>query len=451
MQTALQLFADILHTAEVLGPGRGTALMLQSAAVPAKVMEKHGPDWDAAISIAKSRKGVTIQAIAGAVNGSRPRLMSLAATGKIITDAAEPVKGVRTEIFMGGLSVLAKRVEQAKAEVTEGADPREAFLAITKTTEQIRHGAGDESYGIDVATVMTQGLAAAHDVATKGVVADIRSGVHSLDGALGGGLRRGALHVFGFRTSDGKTTLGVQQAIVNANAGRRVLLISLEMDAATLGERFLVHETQRPWSSLTHHDSAVTLKAYAAARDKWLTVKDQIISVPDISLDVRGIRMAMVDAETRYGKVDVIIVDHAQIVETDQLAKGGRYQEVGNIAKDLFKLAKAENIAVILFSQLNPVDPVIVAQKKKLMKQGVDPYEPSWADLRESRDLAMHAFSIVLGWTAWNDDHPSGSFFKVEKNRQGKRGAKVQVTYKPWLFTFGDYEQPIQGEDEQFA
>lgn len=448
MQRAIQLFADVLHTAEVSGPAKATALVLQATTLPAKAFENFDKTWVAAVSLANAKKGVSIQSIAGVVTGSRGKLMLLAAEGNVLHDAVEAVKAIRVEIMIGGLTVLSKKILDAQGDMQAGMDPAEAMLSVTKLSDKLRAGLDEQSYGINIAEVMTQGLKAAQNVAKTGIVADIRSGIASLDEALGGGLRRKALHVFGFRTSDGKTTLGVQQAIRNAMAGKRSLLISLEMDAETLGERILVHETRRPWATLTYENKQATLDAYEKARDGWEAIKDRIIIVPDKQLDVLGIRMALLDTETKYGPVDVVIIDHAQIVEAPPQFKGARYQEVGGIARDLATMAKAENIAVVLFSQLNPVDPMIVAQKKKSKNLGVDPYEPSWAELRESKDLAMHAFSIILGWTSWDNDHPTGSHFKIEKARQAKRGKKVDVDYKPALFAFEDIDPDDQPEDD---
>lgn len=451
MQKAVQLFADILATSEISGPAKATSLMLQASTVPHNVMEVFAQAWEAGQEIARSKKGVSIQAIAGVVGG-RAKLIQLSASGRMMSDAAEDVRSITSDIFVGGLAVMSKAIEHAQSEVLHGADPMEAFVNVSKITEKLRQGVSSDSYGITIVEAMDQGIEAAKKVSTSGIITDIRSGIHSLDHALGGGLRRGGLHVFGFRTSDGKTTLGMQQAIVNAIGGKRVLLISLEMDASTIGERLLVHTSKRSWATLTHAEAKnQTLEKYQQAREAWTETKDQIVIVPDRELDVVGIRMAMLDAETRFGPVDLVIVDHAQIVEPPHDFKGARYQEVGSIASDLSKLAKREGIAIILFSQLNPVDPMIVAQKKKSAKMGIDPYEPSWADLRESRDLGMHAFTIILGWTSWDEHHPVGSWFKIEKARQGQRGMKVQVSYKPGLFTFADYEEPDQAEQGQFA
>lgn len=449
MQKAIQLFADILATAESSGPSKATALVLQAAAVPPLTMENFAAAWAGAVSIAQGKKGVSIQSIAGVVSGSRARLIQLAATGRVMHDAQEQVKAITADIFLAGLSVLAKKVEDAAAEVKSGADPVSSLVAVTRVAERLRQGVTSQSYGITVTEVMDQGIASAEAVASAGVVTDIRSGIHSLDGAMGGGLRRGGLHVFGFRTSDGKTTLGVQQAIVNATSGKRVLLISLEMDAALMGERILVHETRRPWSTLVDGGKDQTISLYKQARDAWDEVKDKLIIVPDMQLDSAGIRMALLDAETRHGPVDLLIVDHAQIVLGGGDVRQARYQEVGGIALDLASLSKENHIAVILYSQLNPIAPEVLAQKKKLAKAGVDAYEPGWADLRESRDIGMHAHSIVLGWTSWDDHVPVASYFKVEKARQAKRGTKVQVTYKPWIFKFEDYvPQAAPGEEE---
>ena len=54
---------------------------------------------------------------------------------------------------------------------------------------------------------------------------------------------------------------------------------------------------------------------------------------------------------------------------------------------------------------------------------------PRWEQIRESRDVALHATAILLGWTKWTNGAPEFSRLKVDKNRYGIRGKTYAVTF----------------------
>lgn len=440
MNAATQLFADILRTAELAGPSRAASLTIQAVSLPELVFEGYGWAWRGAVGLAQSRSGVSISALAavkGAPMGARGNLAQLAGSGNVIHDAREAVKAITGQLLIGDLASLERLIRETADMVAHGSDQADAVATVRKAASAIREMGAH--YGATVGDIMDAGLRSAEYVAEHGFVADIQTGVPARDVALGGGLRKQGLHVFGFRTSDGKTILGAQSAILNARRGKRVLFLSLEMDPATLGERILVHESGKPWGTLCGRDKGQSIEAYQAAREAWREMQDRLIVVSNRRMDMAAIRMALLETQTRFGPVDLVVVDHIQIV-TGSDPKAQRYREVGNVAEELFRIAKEENLAVMLMSQLNPVPPEIMGQKKAILAKGGDPFEPSWADLRESRDIGMHAFTVVLGWTSWQDGKPSGSYFKVEKSRQGQRGVTVPATMKPALFQFTDFE-----------
>jgi len=356
-------------------------------------------------------------------------LVEAAASTMPAQDVAGLVERARGEWYV----LASQRVQRALSTISAAVEVGE--MTVTEAAREAAERIGElralegERREIAFAEALQCGLRSAETADQK---PEITTGLHSLDLRLRG-FRRSALYVFGFRTSDGKTTLAMQQALANAALGRRVAFFSLEMDGQTLGERALIHLSGSPWRAVLGIDREHTLDLYRQTAQRWAREPNQIHLYVDQRMTVDDVALAVQDLRLRHGQVDLVLIDHAQIVEGNEKRRDQRYREVGEIARDLFAMAKRERCAVILYSQLNPTNPALVAHAKR----DADPYEPSWADIRESRDVGMHAFAIVLGWSRWAKQE---SWLKIEKNRQGPRGEKWQVDYQAANFRFEEHE-----------
>jgi len=429
----------------MFGSDAARSLVAQATTLPPSAFGSKEGLWLGIVRLHVRNRPVTLSSVATETSGAIAQLAKLAEIGNAEQDVTALVRGVRKEMFQRGLVHLQSRVTNAGEQVAGGGDPAAATDTLRLAVDRLRSLL--VSYEpLDLREVLEAGVQSAKDFRASGHVSDITAGVHSLDEALGG-LRRGGLHVFGFRSSDGKTTLGLQLAIQNAIGGRRAILFSLEMDARSLGERAVAFLSKRHFGQVAGEEGDAVVARYEKAAADWEANRGRLIVYPDRRMSVLDIRTAVRDVEWKHGAVDLVLVDHAQIVESR--GEEARYRQLGNVALELFGLAKDTGLAVVLFTQLNPPDNLRLRDGEKLWKKGIDVWEPLSSDVRESRDLELHASSVVFGWTRWEKGQPKSSWFKIHKARHARRGAKIPVRWCQQEFRFVDYTpSEIHGEPE---
>lgn len=262
----------------------------------------------------------------------------------------------------------------------------------------------------------------------RGVIG-LRTGLPALDDLMGG-MRPGRLYLFGARTSDGKTTMAAQLGITIATEQKRVLLFSLEMDNLTMAERLAVREARREKRDMFAWNPTVGAEAYNAlvAGARRLSGRPLLLcDRPGLTLaDVRG----YCALERMRGGLDLVIVDHAQIVASERV-KGdkdrGRYLELRLIAEGLREMAKEWRIPVVLMAQMNPVS----AERKNK--------RPKLSEIRESNDMGNTADAAVLIYQERNEntDEIDSTELIVAKNRHGRRGTVV-VGFEGALHNFAE-------------
>jgi replicative DNA helicase len=104
----------------------------------------------------------------------------------------------------------------------------------------------------------------------------------------------------------------------------------------------------------------------------------------------------LVDDVAKNGKIDMVVVDYAQLVSPERKRNQNREQEVSEVGWELKLLAKRHNCVVILLSQLN--------------KEGTS---------RESEALEMHADIVLIVEEHGNE---SKKWIRVKKQRNGPTG-----------------------------
>lgn len=232
------------------------------------------------------------------------------------------------------------------------------------------------------------------------------TGLDTLD-EVTGGFRRGELVVIGGRPGSGKSALACQSIAANSRANNDSIFFSLEMAKGDIARRFLAMTT-----SIT---SKQIRFPYLITKEGWLTIGrgiGDIASWPvliddDGSLTVNEL-MARAKLAISKGAV-LIVVDYLQIV------RGGEGRElrerVGMVANAMRLLAKSENVAVVLLSQLR-------------RPQNVND-EPTLIELKESGDIEAHAHVVLLIYSPIAEDgSPSGmDKIIIAKNRNGARGS----------------------------
>ena len=177
-------------------------------------------------------------------------------------------------------------------------------------------------------------------------VPGIPTGFDKLDD-LTGGWKDATLNIIAARTSQGKTALTLRTCLEAAKAGHPVLYVSLEMGRKQLTRRLIAQEAKvrgQPDSKYRPEE-----------REKIERATERFQSLPFYIEDSGGMDAYDVMSEARRMKssagVELVAVDYHQNMKPlsghDQ-----RYEWIGESARLLKKLAKDEEIAVLLVSQV---------------------------------------------------------------------------------------------------
>ncbi|MDB6076444.1 MAG: DnaB domain protein helicase domain protein [Akkermansiaceae bacterium] len=171
---------------------------------------------------------------------------------------------------------------------------------------------------------------------------------------LTGGMSAGELWVVCGQTSHGKSVLLLQAAAAALTAGKRVLVISLEMEAHVVTARLVANLASVPLGAF-NTPGAVGRECLQKAADGARSLAEM-----PLSIDSRGGRCleeieGLAQAESdRHGGLDLVIVDYLQIVDSGgRRGEMSREQEVAGISRGLKALAKKLAVPVLTASQLN--------------------------------------------------------------------------------------------------
>ena len=227
-------------------------------------------------------------------------------------------------------------------------------------------------------------------------------GIESIDHAIGG-CDRGDITVIAARPGVGKSALSLQIARNIAAAGKRVAYFILEMPDQQIYERIISAESGVGMQQIRHSTSARAddFHRFMDANDR-LNAERNMIVFDDVRT-AAGIRQLVMTEH-----YDVVVIDYLQLMTPATGRGANRTAEVGDISRDLKKIAMDFKIHVIALSQLNRAS--VGANK-----------EPTMADIRESGAIEQDASNILIIWDADEADETKKTL-KVDKARNGKRG-----------------------------
>jgi len=223
---------------------------------------------------------------------------------------------------------------------------------------------------------------------TKGM--GITTGIATLD-QENGGFFGGQMIVIGARPSVGKSAFMGQLAIGMAKTGKRIGIISLEMNNNEIAARLSALETQDDFKTIfrnLYRDE----DHRAAWYDKIRTITDLPIFVSDKT------KVSPIDIKAKVAKLkhlhglDCLMIDYLQLVGNEEDRKNRtRENEVSVISRSCKLLSKDLNIPIILLAQLNRA----VTQRKGLSRY------PTLSDLRESGSIEQDADVVMFLHRDW--------------------------------------------------
>lgn len=243
----------------------------------------------------------------------------------------------------------------------------------------------------------------------------VTSGFPRLDRALC--IAGGKLIVIGARPSVGKSALLLHLAMNALDAGRRVLLVSLEMGVDEVVGRMAARQSGVPVQAISTHSLSETQLGRVVEGFSLLPGdRFSICTTARTAQDVRREALRM----RADGGLDLIVVDYLQLLDAGRKTSN-RTEAVGVISRTLKLLAVELNIPVLTASQLSRASERNDA--------------PRLSDLRESGSIEQDADAVLLLHATNEKENPERDL-TLAKNRQGRCGGfKLLFSGEKMLFT----------------
>lgn len=247
----------------------------------------------------------------------------------------------------------------------------------------------------------------------------IQTGFKDLNKLIGG-FNKGDVVIIAGRPAMGKSAVALDMVLDLAKRGYHSLLFSLEQPKREMVLRMLSSESLIDYARLKRN----TLFNYEQERlnkaVKWFSSKDIYID------DTSAISIAKLKAKVRKKilkhSIDVIIIDYIQLMSVDK--RKGRFEGIGDIARELKHIAKEFNVVVVALSQLN----------REIEKRGKDA-KPLLSDLKESGDIEQVADYIFFIDRDFYDPDSDRCDLILAKHRHGSPGT-VKLIFKKNCFRF---------------
>ena len=247
----------------------------------------------------------------------------------------------------------------------------------------------------------------------------IKTHLKDFDDIIGGWKKR-KLHIIAARPSVGKSAFAGQMALNTVcNHPGNVILFSLEMDPKDILTRILASSYKKPINDIINLKFQIDSSRHQFL--KKLHILDDCYTISEMKTATAKIRR-------KYGGLSMIIIDYVQKMDVQK--KESRVLEIQEITKELCKMAKEFDVAILALAQLN-----------RGLESRTDK-RPQLSDLRESGAIEQDADTVTF---LYRDDYhsptgPNPTDFSVTelilaKNRVGKKGTAM-VKFIPSLGRF---------------
>ena len=257
----------------------------------------------------------------------------------------------------------------------------------------------------------------------------ILSGISTMDNKLGG-LRGSEYVAIGARPSVGKSIFALTYCVNAAKQGKRVLLVSLEMDEVSITERVIASQGGGTLNEITSGN---------ISDEGWESIASVIGPIANLPLwysvtanTVEKIRRCAYEL-FESGGIDLIAVDYIQLMEAPGNGRMNRQEEISKISRGLRLMAAELKIPILVLTQLNRLSTKGQMIKGKRVRQ-----EPTMSEARESGSIEQDANIFMLlhdpDESEMRNEEEKEVFRNlkdkglqmmriiIDKNRQGKRG-----------------------------
>jgi replicative DNA helicase len=310
----------------------------------------------------------------------------------------------------------------------------EQVSQLNRAIQQINQGTYVKDW-VDMSDVMYN-LVIHQEEMSKNAGMGITTGNSRLD-RENGGFYPGQMIVIGARPSVGKSAYMGQMAMSIAKTGKKVGIISLEMNNNEIGARL---------SSLGSDDDFRTIfrNLYRDEdhKAKWYQKIQDLIELPIFITDKTDVSPTSIKAKAiklqHSEGLDILMIDYLQLVNSENDTKNRtRENEVSQLSRACKLLAKDLGIPVIVLCQLN---------RAITGRTGVNRY-PQLSDLRESGSIEQDADVVMFIHRDWmlgeafaKDENGNSTEFKadlvVRKWRNGAANLHIDLGFNPTKMMF---------------
>ena len=236
----------------------------------------------------------------------------------------------------------------------------------------------------------------------------IQTGLPKLDRVITG-MTRGEITIIAGRPGNAKTTVAANIARNLIHQGKKVVMFNREMPNTEMMKKFLAMESDSLQYRNLRNNVSLDKDNIQATVDKIKELYEGKLYMFD---DVRDMENTF--REIKAIKPDVVIDDHIGLIEHPPQDRRDLRLKIGDVSRNYKWLAKAEDMSVVLVSQMN-----------RNMEHRNDRV-PRLSDLAESGNLEQDAEIVVFSHYPWvsryGDDGNSDCYLEliVAKNRYGQ-------------------------------
>jgi replicative DNA helicase len=226
------------------------------------------------------------------------------------------------------------------------------------------------------------------DIASQGGLVGVSTGLKTLD-KLTGGFRNGGMYILAARPSVGKSAMMGRMCLGAAKYGKKVGIISLEMDEMQL--------TARLASLMTDVEYYKIDKGYIAdveERERFYNIiNSQLANMPIYISEKLSVNLADIRAKAskmkKMNMLDILFIDYLGLIDEHGSKGQTREQIVSGISRGLKLLAMELSMPIVVLCQLN-----------RMSEQSGDK-KPKLFHLRESGSLEQDADGVMLLHRDW--------------------------------------------------
>ena len=270
-------------------------------------------------------------------------------------------------------------------------------------------------------------------------------GMRELDEITYGGIRRGTSALILAQSGKGKTTLLRWAGIASARLGKRVVHFQIEGSEAECLDGYDAAWTASKLSSFDTQDhgnvSEETMRKIQKAQRNILTNKGEIYVYAAESFDdltIEKSREIVIDIEELYGKVDLIVWDYLEVMNTARdFGKGeaAERRRREHISKQMDNICIELKCAGITAIQANDIDPKsLVNPDFVLTRHHISEFKGA---------LKPFSYFITINMTP-DEERNNIARLHCDKFRRHKAGQTITIAQKKEIGRFYDHERTMR-------